>query len=352
MIRALFYKKKTGKLSFLKTSFWTFSIVSLAGVGYSGYSQYRLEQSKIELSQNHFVKYKVKWRKFVDEKHYLLEIEPLKPQKVNVWNQNGYRKLWSVEIKQPQIHVVRNYTPLPLTHVEDTSDEISLKVLDDDKIDNGKLMFYIKSYDNGEVARWLSKLPIGHEIEVRGPYIEYEFPEAPSDEVVLDRGFLNSSEETSLGNKSKYKSFDINFFSAGTGIVTPLQLMLTQDPFKGKIQIIHACKNYQKELAPLLPLLKKLENHDRLKMHYFENFRKELTNCRVLDKIAETPYPFHDLTTLNNGSTSLKPIFSLVVGPDGFIESVCGPKYELHQGPITGYLGQKGWNNNTVFKLS
>ncbi|OBA26638.1 hypothetical protein HANVADRAFT_52950 [Hanseniaspora valbyensis NRRL Y-1626] len=359
MLKTLFKKGNTSRLSFFKFSLIGVSTISVGVLSYSYYKKYQWEQSKTELSQQHFVKYKINWRNFIDKDHFLLEVESIKPQKVNSWKENGYKKLWSVEVKQPQIHVVRNYTPLPLKHVnsnENNEDDFSLKVIQDDASDNGKLMFYIKKYDNGEVARWLSKLPIGHELELRGPYIDYEFPLSPEDEIILDTNFLNSKNRgKEIDDKTKYKQFDINFFTGGTGIVTPLQLVLTQDPFKGKIQIIHACNDYKKGLKPLLPLIDKLENQNRLKLHYFEDFRNELKKGKNLNKIIEKPYSFVGFNQINdsdNDDDKIKPIFSLVVGPDGFIENVCGPKFDLHQGPITGFLGKKGWDNDNVFKLS
>lgn len=355
MFRAFFKKGNTEKLSFFKIAVFGASSVALGGLSYSYYGKYREEQGKVELSRSYFVKYKVTWRSFVDKDHYLLEIEPLKHQKVNLWRENGYRNLWSVEIKQPEIHVVRNYTPLPLKHVSDgesEKNEPKLNVLDGGKADNGKMMFYIKKYDNGEVARWLSQLPIGHHIEVRGPYVEYTFPESPEDEIVLDTSFLNLDNEKNAVVKTKYKQFDINFFTGGTGIVTPLQLLLTQNPFKGRIQVIHACKDYQKELRPLLPILAKLEMAERLQIRSFEDFRSELKRGAQLNGLIDPPYPFRGITAPNDTGEALKPIFSFVVGPEGFIASVCGPKFDLHQGPVTGFLGKKGWDNNTVYKLS
>lgn len=86
--------------------------------------------------------------------------------------------LWSVEIKQPEVMVVRNYTPLPLKF-NPASKEI--EILKDGDNADGKLSFYIKKYENGEVARWLHHLPKGHIIEIRGPFIDYEFPHLPNE---------------------------------------------------------------------------------------------------------------------------------------------------------------------------
>ncbi|KAF0275249.1 hypothetical protein FOG50_03977 [Hanseniaspora uvarum] len=354
LFKGIIRNKATGKISLFKLGLVSAAVSTPIALLANPISRYLEEQSKVELSNNHFVKYKISWRQFIDKDHYLLEIEPLRRQQKNLWKENAYKKLWSIQVKQPQIHVVRHYTPLPLKHIDTDDGSIQLKVLEDGD-DSGKMMFYIKKYDNGEVARWISKLPIGDEIEIRGPYIDYQFPESPEDEICLDRKFLNDENASSTFSSLKYKPFDVNFFTGGTGIVTPLQLMLTEDPFKGKIQIIHGCKNYQNELKPLIPFINKLEKHGKLGMHYFEDFRSELKTKKTLNKIIKAPYPFDALDIPkdpNSEKTPIEPVVSFVVGPESFIADVCGPKYDLNQGPVTGYLKSKGWDNDTVYKLS
>ncbi|SGZ38746.1 related to Cytochrome c mitochondrial import factor CYC2 [Hanseniaspora guilliermondii] len=353
-IKRFITNSNTGKISLWRLGLLSAGLTAPIALVSNPVSTYLEEQSKVELSNDYFVKYRISWRHFVDKDHYLLEIEPIKRQQNNLWKEHGYRKLWSIQVKQPQIHVVRHYTPLPLEHVDSENNGIKLKVLEDGD-SSGKMMLYIKKYENGEVARWMSTLPIGNEIEIRGPYIDYQFPEAPADEICLDRRFLNDGNDQVPVEALKYKPYDVNFFTGGTGIVTPLQLMLTENPFKGKIQIIHACKNYQEELSPLIPFIDLLKSKNRLQMHYFEDFKSELKNKRKLNKLIKAPFPFESLDIPSIGassSTTIKPVVSFVVGPEGFIANVCGPKYDLNQGPITGYLDSRGWDNDTVYKLS
>lgn len=352
-IKRLITNSNTSKISLWRLGFLSAALTAPLALVSNPISTFLEERSRVELSNEYFVKYRISWRQFVDKDHYLLEIEPLKKHKRNLWQEHGYRKLWSIQVKQPQIHVVRHYTPLPLEHVESDKEAIKLKVLSDGD-DSGKMMFYIKKYDNGEVARWMSTLPIGNEIEIRGPYIDYQFPEAPIDEICLDRRFLNEESNQESAESLKYKPFDINFFTGGTGITTPLQLMLTENPFKGKIQLIHACKNYQQELSPLIPFINLLREKNRLHMHYFEDFRSELKSKKKLNKLIKAPYPLEALDSPNNAAdkTSIEPVVSFVVGPESLIADVCGPKYDLNQGPITGYLESRGWDSDTVYKLS
>ncbi|TVY16967.1 NADH-cytochrome b5 reductase 1, partial [Lachnellula arida] len=79
---------------------------------------------------------------------------------------------WSVEAKQPELQIARAYTPLP--------------PLDG----NGKrdLRFLIRREERGEVSRYLHGLPLGAQVELRGPKTEAELPAAVSDVVFLAGG--------------------------------------------------------------------------------------------------------------------------------------------------------------------
>lgn len=171
--------KSPRKSSFSKNFFITGCLLTVGAV--SSYLTYRYtseRENKHELSPSYFVKYKISHKRDIDSSHFLLEVTPLFKQKVNIWSLMTAENLWSVEIKQPEVMVVRNYTPLPLKF-NPASKEI--EILKDGDNADGKLSFYIKKYENGEVARWLHHLPKGHIIEIRGPFIDYEFPHLPNE---------------------------------------------------------------------------------------------------------------------------------------------------------------------------
>ncbi|RMZ75817.1 hypothetical protein DV737_g5114, partial [Chaetothyriales sp. CBS 132003] len=88
--------------------------------------------------------------------------------------------IWNLLFKQPQIQVVRAYTPLPPALGDDSQD----------------LRFLIRHDPRGEVSSWLHRLPIGSSIEMKGPNLEFEIP-------------------PSAGN--------ITFLAGGTGIAPALQ---------------------------------------------------------------------------------------------------------------------------------
>ncbi|KAJ0355534.1 hypothetical protein COL154_000276 [Colletotrichum chrysophilum] len=64
--------------------------------------------------------------------------------------------LWCVEVKQPQIQVAREYTPLPGAAGDDA------------------LRLYVRALHGGEVSTYLSRLLPGDSVEIRGPHGEFD----------------------------------------------------------------------------------------------------------------------------------------------------------------------------------
>lgn len=87
---------------------------------------------------------------------------------VSCWEQG----LWSVEFKQPQLQIARSYTPLPPTTSMQPTD----------------LRFLIRREHKGEVSNYLSNLPVGNSIGIRGPEVELRIPQATNRVVFLAGG--------------------------------------------------------------------------------------------------------------------------------------------------------------------
>lgn len=80
--------------------------------------------------------------------------------------------LWSVEIKQPQLQIARNYTPLPPASK-------ALAAAGDDEGNDSKaaphnLRFLVRRYDGGEMSTYLSRLQPGDEVWLRGPHLGFD----------------------------------------------------------------------------------------------------------------------------------------------------------------------------------
>lgn len=103
--------------------------------------------------------------------------------------------LWSVEIKQPQLQIARNYTPLPPT--------TTTTPLGDDPAAAAAshLRFLIRRYDGGEMSTYLSRLGPGDEVWLRGPH----------------RGFDVAARLGAAGGR-------VVFLAGGTGVAPALQV--------------------------------------------------------------------------------------------------------------------------------
>ena len=77
-----------------------------------------------------------------------------------------------MQIKQPQLQIARNYTILPAA----------------EKDGKKELTFLIRKERNGEVSGYLHRLPVGADIEVRGPVIDYVLPSDVQSVVFLAGG--------------------------------------------------------------------------------------------------------------------------------------------------------------------
>lgn len=331
------------------------AIVGAFGItgGLSYYAfYYRPQQlNKRELSLDHFTRYRITYKEDVDDVHFLLELTPLAKQRVNLWSKMGCENLWSVQIKQPDIMVVRNYTPLPLQFNQDTQ---QLEVFEDGEFAGGKLFFYIKHYEQGEVARWLHGLRYNHIVELRGPYIDYEFPHYEG-EICRERSFLKvGNKGPAAPDKFKNQPFDIAMFTAGTGVVTALQLLLTENPFRGVIDLFYSCKSFD-ELGPLGSIVRALERNGRLSLHISESSREPRTEKRLQEMLKRVSKPFKYCGPVpyeETASGDPKPVLSLVCGPEGYIAAISGPKFDPAQGPIGGLLKRRQWDSENVYKLS
>jgi homoaconitate hydratase len=153
-----------------------------------------------------FVLYKLAAKEPVSSTASIFTLEPEEKSQDFQTYKDAWRKgIWNVQFKQPQIQIVRPYTPLPPEANGAQNEEEYLR-------------FLIRRDPHGEVSSYLHSLPIGSKIELRGPNLEYELP-------------------------SDVKQ--VVFFAGGTGIAPALQVahaMFEVDGNKGgrKLHILWA----------------------------------------------------------------------------------------------------------------
>ena len=131
--------------------------VCLGSIYFTTYRYYNEKKLK-----DAFVAYKLVAKKPVSSTASIFELEPQeKPQDFQTYKDTWRKGIWNVHFKQPQIQIVRPYTPLPPNASALEKDEKLLR-------------FLIRRDPHGEVSNYLHSLPIGSSIELRGPNLEYE----------------------------------------------------------------------------------------------------------------------------------------------------------------------------------
>lgn len=305
---------------------WRFGIGAI--IGFSPvvlYTSYTSDDNCSPLQPDAFSFFTLVSREAVSPSSSVFTLRPrAKEPNVKVYEEAWKKGLWSVQIKQPQLQIARSYTPLP--HVATAEDT-----------EPSDLNFLIRRAFKGEVSNYLHRLPIGAQIELRGPHLEFAIPNDVS---------------------------EVLFLAGGTGIAPALQIVHTllktrPSPTSKlpKIRILWANRRRDDalELPDTFPVpstkaidIASLKARYRagLSIQYFLDDQKRFITEDVLVKC------------LSNGSledrSACKKLI-LVSGPDGFVNYYAGPKIwkggsEL-QGPLGGVLEKLNLDGWVVWKL-
>lgn len=239
--------------------------------------------------------------------------------------------LWSLTFRQPQLQVARSYTPLPPS---DPTTSPSTP---------GALRFLIRCEHGGEVSSYLSALPVGATIDVRGPVVEYKFP----------------------GDVS-----EVVFLAGGTGIAPALQAVRAvlgegEGDADKKVKILWANRNRSEcagapvssswwgriwgtapgQSEPPSPLVEELRGLEaryggRVEVKYFIDAEGTFIDRRgILEAVKSA-----------KGEEKEGKKLVMVAGPEGFVKHYVGARVweggEEKQGPLGGVvkgLGLGGW---------
>jgi NAD(P)H-flavin reductase len=139
---------------------WQRNFIIGACLGSIYFTTYRYYNDK-KLKEG-FVVYKLVKKEPVSSTASIFQLEPQEKSEEFQKYKDAWRKgIWNVHFKQPQIQIVRAYTPLPPNASALENDENHLR-------------FLIRRDPHGEVSSYLHSLPIGSTIELRGPNLEYQ----------------------------------------------------------------------------------------------------------------------------------------------------------------------------------
>lgn len=186
-----------------------------------------LEDNPQALNERHFVPFHIVARENISPTAFILTLqlasangpgsEPpesariLTRKRINSAWRHG---LWSVEVKQPQLQIARDYTPLP-----EISNPVSEK-------DDTQIRLFVRTVPGGEVSRFLSRQTVGSQIELRGPRRSFDIVARLGEHANKVEQFeIIKDEEKAAenGQMIKREAKKIIVLAGGTGVTTALQ---------------------------------------------------------------------------------------------------------------------------------
>lgn len=265
--------------------------------------------------------------------------------------------IWNVEFKQPQIQIVRAYTPLPPFDAAAEQGAETLKFL------------IRKDARGGEMSSYLHRLPVGATIEVRGPNVEYVIPETAKNVVFVAGGTgiapaLQVAHAMFAGRKGddiKDKKLHIlwgNRKREDCAGGFPQQQVKSAKATEAGISSwgwnIFGPRVEKKEQPPqavteLQPnaIVEQLQSlskayGDRVSVSYFVDEEKTFITSTNLEHALSSKAQASTLGLSN--AKSVEDTNIIISGPPGFITYIAGPKVwqdgEEKQGPLGGRLAQ------------
>ncbi|KJR86608.1 cytochrome c mitochondrial import factor [Sporothrix schenckii 1099-18] len=300
--------------------------------------------------------------------------------------------LWSVEVKQPQLQIARDYTPLPRVVGEHGEHGEHGQ----HSADGTEIRLFVRVVPGGEVSKYLSRRAVGSTVDVRGPRLSFDVAARMGGDGDSDR--------------------QVVVLAGGTGISTALQAAKAVLGRGAAVSILWANRQADdsigvtatidaKEANPIVRDIKALQTRygaDRLRVLSFVDAQQTwITEPAVRQAIAgpngkssgrswywpwgrqettssattqpDTTDPscvYHSARTLERldadvfrGSTTTRTCscgagsagknLVLVSGPDGFIAAWAGAKTwaggQEQQGPLGGILGHMAARDPETF---
>lgn len=305
---------------------------------------YRLNKGSGAKSQDGFTRYTISKKEDVSSTCSIFTLRPSQGSPdLQAHTSDWERAITSVQFKQPQLQIARSYTLLPRQPSHDERE----------------LHFLIRKEQNGEVSGYLHRLPIGAELQVRGPSADYMLP-ANVDQVIFVAGgtgiapalqvanavageaglrilWANRKREDCVGGISSTKAKTLSSWDF-SGWWSPFGLPSSDT---GKAN----STSTPMQEHPIVAQLNGMKNNDQAGavIDYYVDEEGSFIRPSDVTKLIK-PSPRN--TALDRPSTRL--IF--VSGPEGFVNYWAGPKQWVNgrevQGPLGGLLADlqlQGW---------
>ncbi|KAF3483673.1 NADH-cytochrome b5 reductase [Arthroderma uncinatum] len=335
----------------------TLAIVTIAAGGVGAYARFRGDPSSTTLDPVTFTNYQLISKTPVSSTCSIFSLRPKREGGINaeVYQDAFETGIWSVEFKQPQLQVGRDYTPLPPSA---QSAQGTNTVEENDT----SLQFLIRK--DGEVSSYIHGLEPGSVVEMRGPQVGLELtPDVqevlfivggtgiapalqaahtilkcmrPREETRMHILWANRRREDCLGGRSdstsSQRSWWSNLFSMASTTEAPKETTDLEE------------RNY---VVEQLEELKRLYPK-KFTVDYFVDEENTLIQKDSIMKFINSRAQ-HPLV----GPRKKKLI--LISGPDGFISYLAGPKMWQNgreaQGPLRGILRELNISGWSVWKL-
>ncbi|WPG98882.1 Hypothetical protein R9X50_00168200 [Acrodontium crateriforme] len=253
----------------------------------------------------------------------------------------------SVQFKQPQLQIARSYTLLPPVEGQDKDE----------------LRFLIRKEQKGEVSGYLHRLPLGSEIELRGPFADALLPERTQTVAFLAGGtgivpalqvadklaghadvhvlWSNRKREDCIGGVSDTPPTTAKGWNISSWVKSssPITTAISKDVNGSNNAVVD-------HLEKLKGVAQKSEpRKSALKVDYYVDEESTFVRPADVEKLLQSISQAH-------GSAD-RIIF--VSGPEGFINYWAGPKQWVDghedQGPLRGILSTLNLQGWQVVKL-
>ena len=249
----------------------------------------------------------------------------------------AWRKgVWSVEVIQPELQVVRSYTPLPPN--ENTEPE--------------EVRLFVRKEPQGEVSSFLHRIARGTLVHLRGPRLEYEIPE-DVDEVLFLAGGTGIAPALQIAHtlfnyrKKSPNGPELRILWANRTREDSIDRPSLQPPATAG-EVATPSESTQNRLVEEVESLK-AKHGGKLIVDYFIDEESSY----ITESLLRTYLSGVDQTANQDGTPRTKVV--LVSGPDGFVDAFAGPKKwqsgKEIQGPLGGLLKKidpQGWE---IWKL-
>lgn len=333
----------------------TILTVTAAAVG--AYIRSNEDTSGTILNPITFTRYKLVSKQPTSSTISIFHLQPTHPDsgENSIYEDAWQKGIWSVQFKQPQLQIGRDYTPLPPPPGEDTDDD-------------GSLRFLIRRDPRGEVSGYIHRLKEGSTLEIRGPQIECELPPDIQDVLFIAGGTgiapAFQAAETLFKRRKTEGNARMHILWANrrkedcAGGISDLATSSNQ---KGRSWWSILIGFYKPQ--PVAPPSTTAEE-ENLMVKELERLKSQYPGRITVDYFVDEENSFigkDAILDFTGNSTqvseSAKPGKKLILisGPEGFVNYFAGPKIWDHgeavQGPVRGVLRQLHLDGWTIWKL-